>query len=285
MSLHPAVLPTGLAFIMFSLGLGLTLDDFRRVARTPLAVGAGLMAQVVVLPALAAVIAMGLSLPAEHAIGLMILAACPGGVTAGIITRLARGDTALSISLTAITSVMAFVSVPLVVGLALHSWAAPNSDQALQGVVLPVSTMVGGLIVVTLLPVLAGMLARSRGVPASVRQWVDRAATAVFALIVVGTFLSQWSLMSAAGGRLLLATLALNLATMGCGALLGRMASLDRAGRVALAAECGMQNSALGITLALSMLAQPRLAMASVVYALVMNVSALAMIVWSRCNR
>ena len=282
MTLHPAVLPAALAFIMFSLGLGLRPDDFKRVFRTPWAVGAGLVAQVVGLPALAVLIALACALSAEQTVSLMILAACPGGVTAGMVTRLARGDTALSITLTAVTSVVAFASVPIVVGIAWRwGMATPSSPVAVL-VPLPVAPMVVGLFVVTLLPVVAGMLVRVWGMDLSVRRGLERLATLVFVGVVILTLISQWPLLEVGDARLVVATGLLNLATMTSGVLLGRIVGLDRPGRVALAAECGMQNSALGITLAISILGQPALASASVIYAGVMNVSAGALIAYRR---
>lgn len=267
------LLPAGLAFIMFSLGVGLEPADFRRVLARPWAIGAGFVAQVVLLPLLAWAIAIGMRLAPEPAIGLMILAACPGGVTAGIVTRLARGDTALSITLTALTSVIAFVTVPLIVGGSLAHFAGTATEVA-----LPVGQMVGGLFMITVLPVALGMALRGRRLGARAQAGVHRVATAVFALIVIATFASQWSTIVRHFAQLGPATLMLNLATMALGFALGSAARLDHAGRIAIAVECGMQNSALGIALAVTMLGQPALASASVIYALVMNASAIALI-------
>ena len=113
------ILPVSLAFIMFSLGIGLTMDDFSLIFREPKAFGVGIVNQMVVLPLMGFVVATAAGLEGELAVGLMILACCPGGVTSNIITKLAKGDTALSISYTAVVSVVTVISLPIVVGLSL----------------------------------------------------------------------------------------------------------------------------------------------------------------------
>lgn len=272
------LLPVGLAFIMFSLGLGLRLADFGRVWRRPRVIAVGLLAQVVLLPLTAAALAVWLQLSSEWAIGLMILAACPGGVTAGMVTRLALGETALSISLTVATSLLSFVSVPLVLGLGLAFFGSAATE-----IRLPLGQTVGGLLLVTLLPLSLGLwLSESGRLSAALRQRVHTLATAVFVAIVLYTFADQWSAMRNHLADIGLASLLLNLTTMATGALLGALLALPAAGRVALAMECGIQNSALGITLAVSVLAMPQLAVPSVIYALLMNGSAFAVIAYRR---
>ena len=274
--MNRVLLPLGLAFIMFVLGLGLQRADFARVLARPRAIVAGLVAQLVLLPVSAAMIAWAAGLGPVPALGLMLLAACPGGVTAGMVTHLARGDTALSVSLTALTSAAAFLTVPLVVWLA----SAAFVGDALT-VRLPVGQTVGTLLLVTLLPLCAGMGLRARLSPLW-RKHLSRAATAVFVLIVVHTFVVHRDAIVVHLGALGPATLVLNLVTMATGALIGALVRLDAPGKVALAMECGIQNSALGITLAVSVLGQPALAAPSVIYALVMNLSAFAVIVGRR---
>lgn len=270
------LLPLGLGFIMFGLGLGLTLEDFRRAFRQPRALLLGLVAQIVLLPLTAFVIARGLQLSPEAAVGLMVLAACPGGVTAGMITHLARGETALSISLSALTSLAAFVTVPLIVGASL--WHFLGDDSSVR---VPAGQLAAGLVLVTLLPVGLGLWLNETGrIPRATRERIRRLATGVFALIVAYTFFVQWPAIAAHFPTVGPACLLLNAITMGTGFLLGAVARVETPGRIALAVECGMQNSALGITLALSLLGQPALAVPAVVYALLMNLTALGLIAW-----
>jgi BASS family bile acid:Na+ symporter len=272
------LLPLGLAFIMFSLGLSLKLADFRRALGRPLAIVLGLVAQTLLLPLTGFVIANALRLEPEAAVGLMILAASPGGVTAGMVTYLARGDTALAISLSAFTSLFAFMTVPLVVGGSL--WFFMQDATTVQ---VPAGQLFGGLFAVTLLPVGLGLwLSESGRLSDAARQWVHRLGTAVFFAIVLFTFIHQWPAITHHLPALGPACLLLNVVTMATGAVLGMIARLSSRERVALAMECGIQNSALGITLALSLLAQPALAIPSVIYAVLMNVTAISVIVWRR---
>lgn len=272
------LLPLGLAFIMFSLGLGLKVADFRQVLRRPGVIAIGLLAQMLLLPLTAAAIAVWLELSGEWAVGLMILAACPGGVTAGIVTRLALGETALSISLTVLTSLLAFISVPLIVGAGLSYFGAEAME-----VSLPIGQTAGGLFLVTLLPVMFGLWLSERGFfSIRTQSLIHRGATWIFVLIVVFTFVDQWSAISDHFAQVGLASLLLNLITMGSGVVLGSVLALPAASRVALAMECGIQNSALGITLAVTVMALPQLAVPSVIYALLMNVTAFGVIGYRR---
>jgi len=269
-----SLLPVGLAFIMFALGLKLSVEDFRRVLTHPVPVVLGLVAQIVLLPLTAFAIARAFDLEPTMAVGLMILAACPGGVSAAMITHLARGDTCLSITLTALTSLLSFITVPLIVGLSLAYFLGQSG-----AVGYPVGQGVVGLFLITLLPVAAGVFVNHAGwMSAGLSRALGKVATAVFVLIVIATFVTEWPSITlhfaAVGGAILL----LNALTMATGAAIGTLGRLPTDGRVALAVECGIQNSALGITVAVSLLAQPALAVPSVIYAFLMNVTALLLI-------
>ncbi len=273
------LLPLALAFIMFALGLTLVPADFARLLARPKAVTAGLLGQMVLVPALAWGVALAWGLPPEMAAGLVILAACPGGASSGLITYLARGETALSITLTAVTSLAAVLSVPLVVNMGLQHFLG-----AAAAVDLPVGRIVRGVFIITTVPVALGMLMRVWR-----PRWVERmekpagkVATLLFLAIVVATFVSQrealWANLPTVGP----AAAALNLGVMLGGAGLARLLRLGRRDAVAIATECGLQNAALGIFVAGTVLAQPALAVPSVVYALLMNVGALGLVWWGR---
>lgn len=269
------LLPAGLAFIMFALGLKLKIDDFRRVLTYPVAVGLGLVAQTVLLPVTAFAIARLFDLAPETAVGLMILAACPGGVTAAMITDLSRGDTCLSITLTACTSLLSFITVPVIVGLSLTYFLGQGAP-----VDYPMGQAIGSLFLITLAPVAAGLVLNEAGwLTAGIAQAIGRLATVVFLVIVFVTFYTEWPSItehfSAVGPAILL----LNVTTMATGAVLGIVGRLPTPGRIALAVECGIQNSALGITVAVSLLSVSGLAVPSVIYAFLMNITALVLIV------
>lgn len=268
------LLPAGLAFIMFALGLKLDVADFRRVLAFPVAVGLGLAAQTLLLPLTAFGIAMLFGLAPEIAVGLMILAACPGGVTAAMITDLSRGDTALSVTLTACTSLLSFVTVPLIVGLSLQHFLG-----AAAPVDYPMGQAIGSLFLITLLPVATGLFFNERGwLTRAAAGVVGKLATAVFFGIVLVTFYTEWPSIAAHFTTVGPAILLLNVTTMATGALLGAAGRLPTAGRIALAVECGIQNSALGITVAVSLLSVSGLAVPSVIYAFLMNITALGLI-------
>ena len=278
-ALNDLLLPGALAFIMLSLGLTLELADFRRVFTRPRAIAAGLLGQVVLLPVIAFATALAFRLPPELAAGLMILAACPGGVSAGLVTQLARGETALSISLTAITSVAAVVTAPVIVGFALGHFTGGG-----QAAELSLGKLVRGIFLLTTIPVVLGMALRHvrRTLVLRLAPWAERLATLFFVLIVIAFFIGQRSALADNLPSLGPAILALNLATLASGFALGPAFRLGRRERIAIASECGLQNAALGIFIAATALQAPALALPSVVYALLMNVSAILFVVWMR---
>jgi len=269
------LLPAALGFIMLSLGLSLTPRDFLRVFAHPRAVLVGLFGQIVLVPVLAFAIVNLAGLPADLALGLMILAACPGGVSSGLITHLAGGETALSISLTALSSVAAVLSVPLVIEFAMRHFTGAG-----VAVELPMAKLVRGVFFLTTLPVAMGMLLRHLQ-PLRVARWeagAARLATSLFVLIVIATFVSQHQALSSHLASIGPVALALNLSVMAGGFGLAALAGLKWRDRIAITSECGLQNAALGIYIAASVLHAPGMTIASVIYALLMNLSAIAFI-------
>jgi BASS family bile acid:Na+ symporter len=269
------LLPLALAFIMFYLGLTLVVADFRQVVRRPKALVAGLLGQVVLVPLVGFAVATGSGLSPVMAVGLMVLAACPSGVSSGLLTHLARGDTALAISLTAVTSLAAVLTLPLIVGASFQFFLA--SQLAVQ---LPVVTMVKGIFVLTTLPVLLGMALRWR-FGTSVMQMepaIGKVTTTLFVLIVLNTFWDQRQVLLNSLSTLGPAVLVLNGLILAGANALSRMSALNRQARIAVITECGLKNSALGIVVCLQWLQQPAMSAPSVVYALSMNVFALTFV-------
>ena len=268
------LLPAGLAFIMFALGLRLSVADFRRVFTYPVAVGLGLIAQTVLLPLTAFGLTALFDLAPHTAVGLMILAACPGGVTAAMITELSRGDTCLSITLTACTSLLSFVTVPIIVGFSLQHFLGEAAS-----IDFPIGQAIGGLFLITILPVAASLFFQEAGwLKPMVVKVIGKLATAVFLVIVVLTFFTEWPSITEHFSTIGPVILLLNVVTMSTGALLGVAGGLPGAGRIALAVECGIQNSALGITVAVTLVSVSQLAVPSVIYAFLMNITALVLI-------
>ncbi len=241
------VLPLALAFIMLSLGLGLTFDDFVRVARRPRDFLVGALSQVVLLPAVAFALVSLWPLAPELALGVMIIAAAPGGVTSNILTAFARGDVALSISLTAIVSLLCVATVPFIVVLA---------HDHLVGAASAVDVSVGEIAVkiflVVTLPVLLGLLARRYAEAFALRaEGPARAVSAVlFVLVLAGAVYQERGNVAEYFAQAGLVTLVFNVAMM---AVAWAVASAWASGirqRVAISIECGLQNGTLAIAVA-----------------------------------
>lgn len=238
------VLPIALAVIMVSLGLELTVADFKRVAAEPRAVGIGLVNLLVVSPLLAFVIAGIYSLPSDLAVGLVLLGTSPGGTTANLLTHLARGETALSITLTAISSVAAVVTVPLYLELAVSHFDA----QELTGDV-GVAGIVARVLLITVVPLSVGMWIRAhRGeLAARIAGPFKRIALIVFVLVVIGVVVAESDLVLNSLDDVAAAAITLNVAAMTLSLATSSLARLSSRQATAIAIELGIHNSTLAI--------------------------------------
>jgi len=273
------LLPLALAFIMLYLGMTLQLNDFKRVLLRPRALLAGLIGQLIMVPLLGLGVAWSLQLDPVMAVGLMVLAACPGGVSSGLLTHLARGDVALSISLTAVTSVAAVLTLPLVVDAAMRFFMASG-----MGVEFPLGSMVRSIFLLTTVPVLTGMALRAwqPGRVARLETLAGRLATALFVLIVFSTFWDQRQVLMDYLPSVGPASLLLNGLILTGAWVLSRQFKLSGRDRIAVVTECGLQNSALGIFVCVQLLHSPAMSVPSVVYALLMNGGALIFVLLMR---
>ncbi|MFO7855992.1 MAG: bile acid:sodium symporter family protein [Paracoccaceae bacterium] len=276
------ILPLALAFIMLSLGLGLTPADFARIARRPGAVALGLLAQIVMIPAVAYALLPLAELPADFAYGVMILALCPGGVTSNLLTRLAGGDVALSITLTGVASLLAIFTVPPLAAL----FAGLILDDAVGTVNVP--GLVLALAAITALPVALGVAVRTWA-PAfaqRIEPTAARLATLLFVAIVLGAIVANRDLVTTVLPRLGPLLVGLNVALLAGGLALGALAGLDRRGRVAVAMEAGVQNGTLGIAVGAMLAgggaALPVFALPSAGYGITMYLVALPFVLWAR---
>ena len=240
------VLPIALAFIMFSLGLGLTFKDFARVATRPRDFLVGAASQVVLLPAVAYALVSLWSLPPELALGVMIIAAAPGGVTSNLLTAFGRGDVALSISLTAVISLLSVVTIPLIVVFAHDRFMGADA-----GDVSVVETALGVFLIVTL-PALVGLVTRrlAEGFATRFQPAARRVSALLFVLVLAGAIYQEHAnaldYLDQAGP----VTIVLNVVMMALAYLLARLFASGPRQRVAIAIECGVQNGTLAIAVA-----------------------------------
>jgi len=243
------LLPAAIAVIMCTLGMTLTAADFRRVLSAPRAVGIGMLNLAVISPLLALTIAELFHLPPELAVGLVLLGASPGGMMANMLTHLSQGDTALSVTMTAISSVGAMVTVPLFLALAGdHFGATEVGDVAITGIVLRVFA-------ITIVPVALGMYLRRR-YPRQIEAAYPRArqiSLALFALVVLGAIASEHDTVTANFADVAAAALALNLAAMLLSFTISKLARLGDRQATAIALELGIHNSALAIAVGASL--------------------------------
>ena len=247
------VLPVALAFIMFSLGLGLTSADFFLIFKEPKAFLIGVFNQMIVLPIIGFSVVILSGLDSELAVGLMILACCPGGVTSNILTKLAKGDTALSISYTAVISVIAVFTLPIIVGLSMSYFmgeVAPDIDIFDLGITM---------FLLTTLPVLIGMTIRhqAKSMAISIEKSVNIIATILFVIIVIAAIASEWDTLIENIGTLGPSVIMLNVLMLGIGYQTANFFNIEAAKATTVSIETGIQNATVGITIGGLILASP----------------------------
>jgi len=265
-------LALSLFIIMIGMGLSLTIDDFRRILKYPLAIFVGFLNQIILLPLLAYLLIVLLSVEAEIAIGLMILAACPGGPTSNLLTHLAKGDTALSVSLTAVNSLVTIISIPLIVNFALAVFA--TDDMFISA---PVGKIIGSLIAIIAVPLTIGMLFKHYKpyFADKMDKPVRIASGAVLVLVIVGLVLKEKDNLIPYLERSWVVVLSLNVLTMLVGFASGKIFKLNFKQAISISIESGNQNGTLAIAIAVSLLARPDFAIAAAVYSLLMFITAI----------
>jgi len=272
------LLPLALAFIMLALGVGLTPGDFRRIFTRPKALLVGAALQYVSLPLLAMAIVALLPAPPVLKVGIVLLAACPGGTTSNLLTHMARGDVALSISLTALTSLTSMITVPVVLMIALALFMGPEAPQ--------VGLVTTGFVIflLTVVPVGIGM---------AIRQFAPKAANlldrhsrllsgVVFTAVVLATLVADRDQMASRFAEAGLIALSLNVAAMVVAFGVASLVMLKMKQRIALTLECGLQNATLAIVVAVGMLGDVAYAVPAAIYGLIMFVTAGVFILWAR---
>lgn len=264
---------------MLGMGLGLTISDFKRIVVAPKAAILGLISQLVMLPIVGFVLASIFPLTPELAVGVMILAACPGGATSNLMTYIARGDVALSISLTAISSLITLFTIPLVVNFSMQAFMGEAS--ALQ---LPFLTTVTQIAVITLIPVSLGMLLNHYAprFAASVEKSVKWLSLGFLGLIIAIILYQERANIVGFFVQVGGVTLTLNVVTMALGFAIAALGKLNRSTTKALTIEVGIQNGTLAIAVASApiFLNNPTMAIPPAIYSLIMDVTGFAFAFW-----
>ena len=271
-------LPLALGIIMLGLGLSLTLADFTRVARYPKPVFVGLACQLLLLPVACFFIAKAFGLAPALAVGMMLLAASPGGTTANLYSHLAHGDVALNITLTAVSSVIAILTMPLIVNFALAHFMTDDQALPLQfGKVLQVFVIVLG-------PVAIGMALRRRFPAFAARMEKPvKIVSALFLLVIVlMAVIKDWQTVTTYAPVVGLAALCFNLLSLAVGYYVPRMLNLSKRQAVAIGMEIGIHNGTLAIALALSpaLLNNSTMAIPAALYSVLMFFTAAAFGWW-----
>lgn len=266
-------MPLALGVIMLGLGLSLTGADFKRVFQMPKPVLIGLSVQMLLLPAVCFGIAAGMGLPPELAVGLMLLAASPGGATANLFSHLANGDVALNITLTAINSIASLFVMPLIIGVSIqHFMGAERAIPLQAGKFIEVCAIV-------LIPVFIGMTIRARNLNFALRlEKPVKVLSALFLLLVIlAAVLKEKDNIGGYFQQVGLAALLFNLASLGIGYAVPRLLQLSRRQSTAIGMEIGIHNGTLAIAVATNVLDNTVMSIPPAVYSLIMFWTAGAM--------
>lgn len=261
------LLPVSLAFIMYSLGLGLTLGDFSRIMRQPRALLVGIGCHFILLPLVCFGLIKLAGIEGAFAVGFMILACCPTGTTSNLLTYLARGDVALALSFTAVASVLTIFTLPFIV-----SWSLAYFDGSAQAVAVPIVPLMTQVFAMLGLPVGLGMLTRAwkPQTAMTLEPLFTRIATLLFVIVVMAAVIKNWELMRSHFGTLAPLALSLNLTMLACGFAVAWLARLPRRQAVTLGIETAVQNATLALVIATSVLKNDAMAVPGAVYGVVM---------------
>jgi len=274
---NTVIVPIGLAAIMFSMGLSLTLTDFKEVVRNPKAVFGGLFGQLICLPPLAMAIAWAFQLPPAMAMGLFILAVCPGGITSNAITYAAKANVALAVVMTTLSSLITVFTIPLLVSWGLgHYYLAGEAPQmSARQTTMQLAQM-------TMIPVLSGMALRRLNADWADRMsvWLRPASLVVLVAVILFSVLVSLELVVQNILRAGPAAILLNVLGMGLGLAIATALGLVRQDKLTVGIEVGIQNATMATFLSLSILKDVSLAITPTIYGIIMVVNAGLLVQW-----
>ena len=271
MEIAKTIAPVGLAIIMFGLGLGLTTSDFTRLLKTPRDFFVGFLSQVILLPVIAFGLILIIPMPIEIAMGVMIIAAAPGGVTSNVLTKFANGDVALSVSLTAVVSLLAIFIVPLIVfNSASFIGVEITKDISMASIAVK-------MFFVVTVPVLFGMIVRSLMTDFIISKTliIQRLSIILFLIVFISIWVEEWDRIVSFIVRAGLVTGILNLVMIFLGYYVAKMFASGVAQRKCISLECGLQNGTLAVVVATQLFDEMVFMVPTAAYALIMFVTSI----------
>ena len=266
------IAPIALALIMFALGLGLTGQDFLRVIKQPKDFIVGLICQLVLLPIIAFILIKIFNTPLELALGVMIIAAAPGGVTSNVLTKFANGDVALSVSLTAIISLISIISVPFIVFMSADLLEISNISKEISMIGISMK-----MFLVVTLPVLLGMVIRkfATNFITSRTFMIQRISIILFAIVFAAIWVEEWENIMSYIAQAGVITLVLNIVMMITGYYVAKFLASGVAQRKCISLECGLQNGTLAVFVASQLFSDITFLIPTAAYALIMFLTSL----------
>jgi|TARA_Y100000992_G_scaffold301834_1_gene273800 BASS family bile acid:Na+ symporter len=266
------IAPIALALIMLALGLGLSGQDFLRVIKQPKDFIVGLICQLVLLPIIAFILIKIFNTPLELALGVMIIAAAPGGVTSNVLTKFANGDVALSVSLTAIISLMSIISVPFIVFMSADLLEISNISKEISMIGISMK-----MFLVVTLPVLLGMVIRkfATNFITSRTLMIQRISIILFAIVFAAIWVEEWENIMSYIAQAGVITLVLNILMMITGYYVAKFLASGVAQRKCISLECGLQNGTLAVFVASQLFSDITFLIPTAAYALIMFLTSL----------
>lgn len=273
------LLPLALAIVMLGMGLSLVPEDFKRITRYPKAVAVGTVSQVLLLPLIGALITLVVPMQPAIAVGLIVLAVCPGGPSSNLITYLAKGDVALSVTLTALSSIITVFTIPIFTNLALQRFLGQSAALA-----LPIGQTMLQIFLITLLPTAIGMAIRQQFPTTALRleKQMSRLAVGLLALIIVLLLIREGSKLPGFIVQVGIGVVLLNLLATLTGFFAGKLFRLPLSQQICIAIEVGIQNGTLAIAITAGLLNNPDMAVPAAVYSLLMYLTGFGAILYGR---
>ena len=272
MEIATKIAPLALAIIMFGLGLGLTLNDFLRVIKIPRDFIVGFICQVILLPIIAFLLIKIIPMPLEIALGVMIIAAAPGGVTSNVLTKFANGDVALSVSLTAIVSILSILTVPLIIFTSADLLGVSEINREISMTSISLK-----MFFVVTVPVIFGMIVRSLMTDFIVSKTliIQRISVILFMIVFISIWVEEWDKIISFITRAGLVALILNIVMIFIGYYMAKYFTSGVKQRKCISLECGLQNGTLAVFVATQLFNDIIFMVPTAAYALIMFVTSI----------